>query len=105
MYNLTGFQRDLLYVIAGMNEPHGLAVKSSIEDYYDKNINHGRLYPNMDTLVDFGYVEKNKFDKRTNKYTITKEGKKVIQQRREWENDTVDSEENKSDFAPKFNVD
>ncbi len=26
MYDLTGFQRDLLYVIAGLDEPHGLAV-------------------------------------------------------------------------------
>lgn len=27
MYDLTGFQRDLLYVIAGLTEPHGLATK------------------------------------------------------------------------------
>jgi hypothetical protein len=32
MYDLTGFQRDLLYVIAGLDEPHGLAVKDELED-------------------------------------------------------------------------
>lgn len=26
MHDLTGFQRDLLYVIAGLNTPHGLAI-------------------------------------------------------------------------------
>jgi len=52
MYDLTGFQRDLLYVIAGLDEPHGLAIKEELEDYYEKEIHHGRLYPNLDTLVE-----------------------------------------------------
>jgi len=33
MYDLTGFQRDLLYVIVGGQEPHGLAIKEELEDY------------------------------------------------------------------------
>jgi len=45
MYDLTGFQRDLLYVIVGLNDPHGLAIKDDLEDYYEKEIHHGRLYP------------------------------------------------------------
>jgi hypothetical protein len=32
MYDLTGFQRDLLYVVAGQNEPHGLAIKDELEN-------------------------------------------------------------------------
>ncbi|WP_394347183.1 hypothetical protein [Halobacterium salinarum] len=31
MHDLTGFQRDLLYAIAGLDEPHGLAVKDELE--------------------------------------------------------------------------
>ncbi|MGA9400368.1 MAG: PadR family transcriptional regulator, partial [Haladaptatus sp.] len=27
MHELTGFQRDILYVIAGHGEPHGLAIQ------------------------------------------------------------------------------
>ncbi|MDL0145688.1 helix-turn-helix transcriptional regulator, partial [Halobacterium salinarum] len=50
MHDLTGFQRDLLYVIGGLNEPHGLAVKAEMEEYYESEIHHGRLYPNLDTL-------------------------------------------------------
>ncbi len=45
MHDLTGFQRDILYIIAGIEEPHGLAVKAELDDYYEQEINHGRLYP------------------------------------------------------------
>jgi PadR family transcriptional regulator PadR len=68
MHDLTGFQRDLLYVIAGREEPHGLALKDELEDYYEKEIHHGRLYPNLDTLVEKGLVEKGQQDRRTNSY-------------------------------------
>jgi len=40
---LTGFQRDLLYVIAGVETPHGLGIKDEVETYYEKEIHHGRL--------------------------------------------------------------
>lgn len=51
MHDLTGFQRDLLYVIAALDEPKGLDVSDEIEQYYDAEIRNGRLYPNLDTLV------------------------------------------------------
>ena len=85
MYDLTGFQRDLLYVIAGSEKPHGLAIKDELENYYEKEIHHGRLYPNLDTLVDKGLVEKGDKDRRTNFYTVTRRGRREIQDRREWE--------------------
>ncbi len=90
MYDLTGFQRDLLYVIAGRDEPHGLAVKNELENYYENDINHGRLYPNLDSLVEKGLVEKGKKDDRTNTYTLTHRGHREIQARQEWENEYVD---------------
>lgn len=65
MNDLTGFQRDLLYVIAGLEDPHGLALKDELEDYYEKEIHHGRLYPNLDTLVDKDLIEKGQLDRRT----------------------------------------
>ena len=80
MHDLTGFQRDLLYVIAGLNEPHGLALKDEPEDYYEKEIHHGRLYPNLDTLV-----EKGEQDRRTNFYALTRRGQREIEARDEWE--------------------
>jgi len=85
MYDLTGFQRDLLYVIAGLEDPHGLAIKDELEDYYEKEIHHGRLYPNLDTLVDKGLVEKGSLDRRTNMYSVTRRGQREITARTEWE--------------------
>jgi PadR family transcriptional regulator PadR len=92
MHDLTGFQRDVLYVIAGSDEPHGLAVKEELEDYYEKEIHHGRLYPNLDTLVDKGLIEKGQKDKRTNIYSVTSRGEREIEARREWEEQYVEQE-------------
>jgi PadR family transcriptional regulator PadR len=89
MYDLTGFQRDLLYAIAGQDEPKGLAVKDELEDYYESEIFHGRLYPNLDTLVEKGLVEKGQIDRRTNYYKITRRGQREIDARREWESQYV----------------
>ena len=93
MHDLTGFQRDILYVIAGLDEPHGLAVKDELEEYYEQDINHGRLYPNLDDLVDKGLVEKGQLDKRTNVYTLTRRGEREIAARRDWESRYVDFSE------------
>lgn len=89
MHDLTGFQRDLLYVIAGLDSPHGLMVKEELEQYYESDINHGRLYPNLDVLVDKGLVEKGRIDDRTNSYTVTSRGQRELESRRDWEDDYV----------------
>ena len=83
--DLTGFQRDLLYVITGLEDPHGLALKDDLEDYYNKEIHHGRLYPNLDTLVDKGLIEKGQLDRRTNVYALTDRGRRELEARRDWE--------------------
>lgn len=90
MDDLTGFQRDLLYVIAGADQPSGQDVKSEIETYYSAEINHGRLYPNLDTLVNKELVEKGQLDRRTNYYAITDDGLESIERRREWERQYVE---------------
>jgi DNA-binding PadR family transcriptional regulator len=89
MYDLTGFQCDLLYTIAGQDEPHGLALKEELEQYYEGEIHHGRLYPNLDTLVDKGLVEKGEADRRTNVYTLTARGRREIEARRDWEDQYI----------------
>ena len=85
MYDLTAFQRDLLFVLAGLDKPHGLAVKEELENYYEGQIHHGRLYPNLDMIVDKGLVEKGTLDKRTNFYTVTQRGRRELEDRRRWE--------------------
>ena len=85
MQELSAFQRDLLYVLAGLNEPHGVAVRETLEDYYNEEINHGRLYPNLDSLAEMGFVDKGQYNDRTNIYRITDEGEKVLDKRAAWE--------------------
>ncbi|MFB6069617.1 MAG: PadR family transcriptional regulator [Halanaeroarchaeum sp.] len=71
--DLTAFQKNILTVLA--EEPrYGLAIKRELESYYDDEVNHGRLYPNLDDLVTKGLVEKSELDKRTNEYALTDDG-------------------------------
>lgn len=90
MHDLTGFQRDCLVVIAGNESAKGLAIKDELDQYYGTDVNHGRLYPNLDELVDAGLVEKGQIDDRTNSYSLTNEGREVLEDRYEWENQFVD---------------
>lgn len=85
LFELTGFQRDLLYVIASSEKPSGQMVKERIEEDVGE-VKHGRLYPNLDTLVERGYVTKGQHDRRTNYYQLSEEGRKALEERREWEN-------------------
>lgn len=75
LLHLTGFQRDLLTSIAAeeqrSSEVYGLAIKRAIESDYEQDVNHGRLYPNLDELVKKEYVKKSELDKRTNEYILT----------------------------------
>jgi PadR family transcriptional regulator PadR len=89
MHDLTAFQRDLLFVIGSKKRPHGLALKDELEEYYNSEVNHGRLYPNLDTLVDKGLVEKGQKDRRTNYYTLTDRGNRELTSRHDWEAERV----------------
>ena len=81
--DLTAFQQNILTILA--EEPrYGLAVKRELEAYYGSEVNHGRLYPNLDDLVDEGFVEKSELDKRTNQYALTDAGHDVVLGQLEW---------------------
>ncbi|RBI60843.1 PadR family transcriptional regulator [halophilic archaeon] len=92
MHDLTGFQRDLLYVVNGLDDPHGLAIKDDLEDYYETEIHHGRLYPNLDALVDKGLIEKGQVDRRTNCYNLTQRGRQEVEVRKDWEQQYLEQE-------------
>ena len=84
MRDLTAFQRDVLRVVDGLESPNGLEVKAELEAYYGEEVHHGRLYPNLDTLVTHGLVDKGKKDERTNLYEMTKKGQQVLTDRDCW---------------------
>lgn len=81
--DLTAFQQNILIILA--EEPrYGLAIKRKLEDYYDTEVNHGRLYPNLDDLVELGLVEKSELDKRTNQYELSEKGLEGVVDLLEW---------------------
>jgi len=81
---LTAFQRDILWALSHHGAMKGLAVKEQLEEYYDETINHGRVYQNLDALVESGFVSKSARDKRTNEYKLTADAKQALQRRRTW---------------------
>lgn len=100
MEHLTAFQRDLLYVVANLDEPHGLLIKDALERYYEDEVNHGRLYPNLDALVEEGLVDKGTHDDRTNCYTLTEAGREAIRRRRDWEAVRVPTQNQSDTVSP-----
>jgi DNA-binding PadR family transcriptional regulator len=81
--DLTAFQHNILVILS--EEPmYGLAIKRQLEEYYGTEVNHGRLYPNLDDLVEMGLVEKSELDKRTNQYELTDDGTEAVLQRLDW---------------------
>jgi DNA-binding PadR family transcriptional regulator len=82
--DLTAFQRDLLWAIDHCGPSKGLALKAALAAYYGTEVNHGRLYPNLDDLVTAGLVEKGQRDRRTNEYSLTEEARRALQHRLQW---------------------
>lgn len=81
--DLTAFQQNILFILS--EEPmYGLAIKRELESYYEDEVNHGRLYPNLDELVELGLVEKSELDKRTNQYELTREGESALFEQLQW---------------------
>jgi DNA-binding PadR family transcriptional regulator len=99
MRDLTEFQKNVLTVLVG-DAKYGLEVKEALERYYRDEVNHGRLYPNLDKLVDEGYVEKRARDERTNEYVLTDEARDEIRDDILWrvENYVDGSDERASDI-------
>jgi DNA-binding PadR family transcriptional regulator len=81
---LTAFQQNILTILAE-EARYGLAIKRELEEYYGSEVNHGRLYPNLDDLVEMGLVEKSELDKRTNQYALTDDGEDVLLSQFRWE--------------------
>ena len=89
LVGLTGFQRDLLLIIRSLDHASDTVSGQRIKDAVAAHPtmaepNHGRLYPNLDTLVERGFVEKGQYDRRTNTYQTTAIGRAALRARRDW---------------------
>jgi DNA-binding PadR family transcriptional regulator len=93
---LTAFQRNILTILA--EEPrYGLVVKGELETYYDDDVNHGRLYPNLDDLVEMGLVKKSELDKPTNQYALTEDGYQALLDQLAWSFDKLIVDSDRAD--------
>ncbi|GAA0539426.1 helix-turn-helix transcriptional regulator [Halorubrum ejinorense] len=83
---LTAFQRDILQTLANEEdqEAYGLRIKRQLEALYGTEVNHGRLYPNLDTLVEADLVAKSALDKRTNNYALTDAAVEILNEWQSW---------------------
>ena len=82
--DLTAFQRDLLRLLANADDRKGTALKEDLASYYGEEINHSRLYQNLDTLAEHDLVTKRRRDRRTNEYGLTDAARDALARRDEW---------------------
>jgi len=86
MHDLNSFKRDMLVVIAGMDNPKGTELTAELQEHYPEEITAGRVYPQLDDLVEKGLVKKGKKNGRANEYRLTGRGVRDLKGHREWEN-------------------
>lgn len=68
-----------------MKTSYGLGIKAELEGYYNEEVNTGRVYDNLDKLVENGYLEKSPYDQRTNSYTLTDKAIEAMKHRYKWQ--------------------
>ena len=80
---LIGFERDLLFTVARLegSNPHGVAVREELEAHYGEEINQGRLYQNLRSLVDADHIHTLPLDGRTKVYRLTDTGQQHLRRR------------------------
>jgi len=82
--DLTAFQRDILRLLDREDHRKGTAIRSGLEAYYGVDVNHGRLYPNLDQLVEKGLIEKSERNRRTNDYALTDAAREALADHDAW---------------------
>jgi len=86
MGELSGFQRDVLWMLCERGPCNGLAVEQDLEEYYGETVNHSHVYTNLNQLADAGFVDKRPGDGRANEYQLTPFAQTTLERRREWIN-------------------
>ena len=91
MYDLRGVQRDLLFVLAGLDSPSGQGILAEMRDSLSDDVQAARIYTNLDELDERGFVEKEAKDGRTNRYELTRKARRKLLVRHEWERQHLES--------------
>jgi DNA-binding PadR family transcriptional regulator len=84
--DLNGFRREIVKAVgrieADGEDAYGRLIKSDIERVIGGEVTHGRLYPNIDDVVEYGYCERDRcgIDNRTHQISLTPAGRAAIVQ-------------------------
>ena len=80
--DLTAFQTHLLCLIYRFGPVEGVSLQDALEALYPEDINHGRLYPSLDRMVEAGLLSKQtkESDKRRKEYALTGRGEWVAEE-------------------------
>ena len=78
-FDLNSSKRDLLVEIYQMDQPSGQDIRGRMKAEHDEDVDHGRLYPNLNDLVDVGLLDKGEKDLRSNYYQITNDGQRLVE--------------------------
>ena len=72
----SGFRRDILILLALSGPTNGRGLLEDLSSFRDEDVNDGRLYPNLNALVDKGLVEKreNYHDLRSHQFRLADRG-------------------------------
>ncbi|NEU59238.1 helix-turn-helix transcriptional regulator [Halorussus sp. MSC15.2] len=79
--DLRAFERDLLYAVCALEDgepPKGLTIKARLDSEYGEDLNHSRLYQNLDRLVERNLITKGRKDDRTNEYATTDHARQLL---------------------------
>ncbi|MFH5802009.1 helix-turn-helix transcriptional regulator [Haladaptatus sp. CMAA 1911] len=92
--DLTAFQAHLLCLIYRLGPAEGVDLQKALEDIYPEPINHGRLYPGLDRLVEKGLISKQtkESDKRRNAYATVGRGDWAVEEYHRFMHDIVTPE-------------
>jgi DNA-binding PadR family transcriptional regulator len=92
--DLTAFQAHLLCVVYRLGPAEGVELQEALEKLYPEPINHGRLYPGLDRLVEKGLITKQTkaSDKRRNAYSTVGRGDWAVEEYYQFLHDIVTPE-------------
>jgi DNA-binding PadR family transcriptional regulator len=77
---LSDFRRDILLTLARSQPTNGSGLLADLSTLRDEQVNGGRLYPNLNALVDAGLVEKreNYHDDRSHEFRLDDQGRRAL---------------------------
>jgi Fe2+ or Zn2+ uptake regulation protein len=81
--DLTEIQQQIVKAVIEIetevgDKPYGVAIKHILEERYGEEISNYHVYPNLNTLVEMGVIEKGQIDQRTNSYESTALARQMV---------------------------